>query len=361
MFGRGEVGRVRITQFLQADLWFLPVLALWFFTHNLSTTAILWLWAGWLAMTTVVSWRWVPVGRALSGRPGLVTVREILRFGLPLLPMIAGEWLFRLGDKYVLLLFKDMDAVANYTLCTNIAFIVYIAGATVLDALIPEFNRLRNRLSDGSVIALSSDGQLRAVFTLMLRYSFIVSVAGGAALALLGPSILRVLGGAKYGDAAGVLPWTAAIPFFFLISYVFTRILIAMDRSKAVGMLTACAAALNVALNVLLVRRYGGSGAAFATTVSLFLLALASGLVIRCWRWIDLREFMPVRGVIYTVVLAAGFHALQRFVANGILAVVGGIVWCGIWVFVLRLVSSADLRQLAFKSRSESDEGTQNV
>lgn len=361
MLGRNEVGRVRITQFLQADLWFLPVLALWLFTRNLSMTAILWLWVGWLALTTVVSWRWAPVVKALTGRSDAVSVREILRFGTPLLPMIAGEWLFRLGDKYVLILFKDMDTVANYTLCINIAFIVYIAGATALDTLIPEFNRLRNRLSDGSVIALSSDGQLRTVFTLMLRYSFILSVAGGAALALLGPSILGVLSSAKYGDAAGILPWTAAIPFFFLLSYVFTRALLAMDRSRAVGILTASAAALNIALNVLLVPGYGGVGAAFATTVSLIVLALASGAVIRCWRWVSLRELMPVRGAIYVVLLAGGFHALQTFVANGIVAVVGGIVWCGFWVFALRLVSGSDLRRLTFQSRDESGGGRQNA
>jgi O-antigen/teichoic acid export membrane protein len=349
MLGRSEVGRVRIMQFLQADLWFLPVLALWLITHDLSMTAILWLWVGWLILTTAVSWGWVPVARAIAGRADVVSVREILRFGAPLLPMIAGEWLFRLGDKYVLLLFKDMDTVANYTLCMNIAFIVYIAGATVLDTLIPELNRLRNRLSEGSVVALSNDGQLKTVFTLMLRYSFILSAGGGAALALLGPSILRVLSSAKYVDAAGILPWTAAIPFFFLLSYVFTRALLAMDRTRVVGALTAGAAILNVVLNVLLVPKHGGIGAALSTTVSLVALAIASGVVMRCWRWISLREFMPARGAVYLVALAVGFHTLQRFVADGIVVILGGVVWCAIWVFALRLISSADLRRLALK------------
>jgi O-antigen/teichoic acid export membrane protein len=347
LLGRGEIARVRISQVLYSDLWFLPVLAVAPFV-KVDISLVLWAWAGWLLLTIIATWRWVPVLSSLSSSVSAVPARVILRFGLPLMPMILGEWLFRLGDRYVLLGLRDLTAVANYSLCMNIALIVYIAGSSVLDILVPEFNKVRNRVAGVSLEEIVAVPRLRSLFTLMIRYAFLLSIVGGAALALLGPQILNVLSGPAFRDAAFILPWTAPAPFFFLVSVVFTRTLIAMERGKLVGFLTLSAAALNVGLNILFVPRWAERGAALATCLSLALLAVFTGHACRWWKWISWRELRAPGLLALGASAGAGFFVMTRYTGfDSLIVLLGAGLWSLLWIFVLRLISLTDMTMMS--------------
>ena len=104
-------------------------------------------WLLWLLLAAVFAHRWVGNDTAAGSKRSL-RIGEVLRFGAPLLPMTLGLALVGLGDRYLLLSLRDVEAVAQYTLALNIALIVFAAGAAVLDFFVPEFNKEFNRVAD---------------------------------------------------------------------------------------------------------------------------------------------------------------------------------------------------------------------
>lgn len=357
LLSRGQPLQYRATQFLYADVWFVP-LVLILLVHPLDLSGILWVWVGWLAFTIVVTWRLTPLGESFARGHADVRLREMVAFGVPLLPMVFGEWLFRLGDRFVVLSLLNPEALANYSLCMNISLIVYMVGLNLIALILPDFNRVRNTLPDQDLARPWTSPDLCNLFSLMLRYGIVFSLIGGVALFLVGPQILAVLSDPKFGDAAVIFPWAAPASLFFLVQAVFNRTLMAFDRSRLVGGITLACAFLNVILNLFLVPRMQERGAALATCLSLAVLALVSGLLVRAWRWIVWRELKPIRILLSTLLSAVGILAARHWIPdrNLLLLLVAG-AWCGAMIFATGVMKPADIRLLlAGKDRVPSDE-----
>ena len=284
LLARSSLVPFRVTQFFYSDFWFVSVVAVGVLIP-LTMPTIIWTWALWLLLVVAVTRRWFPAGAALRSRAEDSVLREILAFGVPLLPMIFGEWLFRLGDRYIVLAFLDIRSVANYTLCMNIAMIVYMVGLSLISLVLPEFNMVKNTTESGDPKTGWTSPRMRELFTLMLRYSLVLSLPGGIALFLVGSDILAVLSDPEFHDAAFIFPWAAPVSLFFLLQVVCNRTLMAFDRSRLVGSLTLAAAGINIGLNLWLVPILHERGAALATVMSLAFLACCSAWCIRAWRW----------------------------------------------------------------------------
>jgi O-antigen/teichoic acid export membrane protein len=336
----------RATQFLYADIWFLP-LVLILLVYPLHLAHILWVWVGWLALTILATWRLTPLTQAAERRHIDVRLRDMIAFGLPLLPMVFGEWLFRLGDRYVVITLLDPEALANYSLCMNIALIAYMIGLNMIALILPDFNRLKNTLTGDALTRPWQSAELRRIFSLMLRYSLVFSLVGGAALTLVGPHILLVLSDPKFLDAAVIFPWAAPASLFFLLQAVFNRTLMALDRSPLVGGLTLACAALNVGLNLVLVPHLQERGAALATGISLACLAGASGVCVQAWRWVDWAELKPLPILLSAALSAAGMYAArQALPQQNLLVVVGVGGWSALMIFAAGVMKLSDIRLL---------------
>ena len=307
LLGRAEILRMRLVQVGQNDLWFLA-LGLAGAGAFGSLTGSLSAWVSWLGLVTLVGMRRLP-WRAWRLAPAeTVPLSAIIRFGLPLLPTICGEALFRLADRYALLLWRDSATLADYTLCANISMIVYVVGASLMDLIIPHLFAHRNQSGTAGGPG-SPNPDMRRLFSLMLRYALGLSLVAGAGMLILHRDVLAVLSGPAYRDAAHLLPWTAGVPLFFLVSLVAGRGLVAMDRTRWLGGATLAAAGVNLLLNLLWVPRHGAIGAALANTASLALLTLALGRALGWRRWITVARLLPGR------ILGAGLTGAAWFLA----------------------------------------------
>ena len=129
-------------------------------------------WLLWLLVASVFAYRWVR-GDTDAGPKCSVRIGEVLRFGAPLMPMILGLPLVSLGEGYLLVSLRDVEVVAKYTLCLNIALIVYAVGTAVLDLFAREFNKECNRISGRDVPEFVASETMKLLFTIMLRYSLL--------------------------------------------------------------------------------------------------------------------------------------------------------------------------------------------
>lgn len=331
-YGCGQLARVRLLQLFQHDLWFLAIAGVGL-AAVLSFSLLLGIWTVWLgALCAAVI---IVTGRVRGDIAQAGSMREAVKYGLPLLPMIAGDILFRVADRYLILIYQNMTVVAEYTLCMNIAMIAVIVGASLLDIKIPALYAERNLIADGKISEPSSG--MAALFSVMLRLGLAIGIVAALVLVLFSDEVLRLLSGPAFHSSAPLLAWTAPVPILFLVSSVISRGLLTMDRSRLVGGTTLAAAVFNVLLSAYFIPRWGARGAALAITVSLFALSVVLGWELGVKRWIKRSSLKPFSLLVFAAFGAAAFHmlnilmpsefpAVARLAAGGLLAAVALVV-----------------------------------
>jgi O-antigen/teichoic acid export membrane protein len=351
---RAEWIRVRTLQLMWSDTWFLPILvAAAFMSITLNIVLIGWLL--WLLLASVFAYRWVG-GDTDAGATCSVRIGEVLRFGAPLLPMMLGLSLVFLGERYLLLSLRDVEAVAKYTLCLNIAFIVYAVGAAVLDLFLPEFNKEFNGASGRDVPEFIASERIQLLFTIMLRYSLLLALTGGLFLLLCGRQLLAIISQPDYSRAAQIVPFLASVPLFYLLWSLFNRILLARSNTHVIGLATLAIGAVNVGLNAVLIPRFGEIGCALALTISFALLAFFTGVYVQVWRWINWAWLKAGRLTMMVVVNGAGILLSRALLGERpLICVLVASTWCLTCVVALRLVDWDDWSRLESAPQAQAN------
>jgi O-antigen/teichoic acid export membrane protein len=276
---------------------------------------MLWIWVFWYLLTSFVTHRWMAMREVLRTTASRESVVEVLRFGWPLMPMIVGDLLTRVQDRYVLLGFTNIGTVACYTLSIGIAMIGVQMGDAALDLLVTEFFRIRNRIRSCALDVLSGEAALRFRFTVMVRYCMVLALGAGLAEIFLPEPIIRFMSSPEFLEAANILPWLAPMTAVYLLYIIFGRVLIALERTREMGWASFVTAFLNLGANFVLIPMWGPRGAAIAATLSMTVLATYLGCRIEFWRWIDWRAMRAPRlAALFVVgvcifVLVAGWPA----------------------------------------------------
>jgi O-antigen/teichoic acid export membrane protein len=353
LLARAEWMRVRVLQLIWSDSWFIPILIAAAFT-SVSLDIALAGWLVWLLLASVLAYRWVGTGTH-AARAYDLRIGEVVRFGAPLMPMMLGLSLIGFGERYLLALLQNVEAVAKYTLSFNIAFIVYVIGAAVLDLFVPEFNKACNRLSSGDALEATGSDAPRVLFTTMLRYLLLLALTGGLFLLLCGRQLVAIISQREYGGAAQIIPFLALVPLFYLLWTLFNRILLARGDTRVIGMATLAVTAIDVGLNVLLIPRLGEIGCALALTTSLSLLALFTGAYARGWRWMIWSRLKAGRLFAMAAINGIGIFLSQAMLGDhALICVVVASLWCAACILTLRLVHWDDWSALKFAPPQEA-------
>ncbi len=112
-------------------------------------------------------------------------------------------------------------------------------------------------------------GELKTIGRETLRYLFAALLPAAVAATVVGDRMLELLYGTQFSPAIGtltVLVW-AVIPYTWVRYHAY--VLVAIDQQRIDLLLNLAMSALNVALNLILIRDYGHLGAAIATLVSI--------------------------------------------------------------------------------------------
>lgn len=346
LMGRSQYAQSRLLMLLYADAWFLPLLGVMWFME-IHVRFMLWLWVVWLLASFVLALAYVGPRALLAQRPSRARLADILAFGIPLMPMVMGEWIFQMQDRWVLLAFTDLEAVANFTLCFNIAWVGATTGMSLLDLLVTEFYKARNRVRSTELSGLLNDAPLRKSFTLLLRYGLVLGVPIVLALWIGRVPVILLLSHSKFADVAPLMRWVAPIPFFYLLVVITGRTLVAMDRSKVVGVGTLCAAGLHLILSIVLTPILAERGVALAGNLAYASLALYLGFRGKVHRWIVWRELYVARLAVFALVTAAGLHLAMAWLPGfhlAALALGGGISLAA--MLGMGLVRTDDVRHL---------------
>jgi O-antigen/teichoic acid export membrane protein len=179
--------------------------------------------------------------------------REMNRFGMPLVPTALFLWVTNFSDRLFLARLADTTEVGLYSVG------VRIASAMVL--MITAF-----RLAwPAFAYSIHDDREARRTYAFVLTYVVLVTTWVATALALLSPWLVRWIAAPAFESASRVV---GPLAFAAVAFAGYIVVAIGVGRAKRTQfnwVVTGAAAAINIALNLLLIPPYGMMGAAIAT------------------------------------------------------------------------------------------------
>jgi O-antigen/teichoic acid export membrane protein len=168
--------------------------------------------------------------------------------------------------------FAGPDAVAVFGAAYRVLDLAVNMAVLVLSPLIP----VLSRSARAGVAALGAD--VSASVLLLLHLALPVLVA----MPVLAPWLVRLLYGAQYAGAAPVLDVLALVGFGVVFSLLASYALLALGVTHYAIWITGSSVIVNLALNAVLVPRFGAMGAAGAAVGSeVVLVALAGAALLR--------------------------------------------------------------------------------
>jgi O-antigen/teichoic acid export membrane protein len=298
-----------------------------------------------LAVTLVVVMRWGAFGmilaavattatialvflpwfvRALKARFRPRVLRDMLEFGLPLVPAGFAVWGFDLMDRYILRLYRSMDEVGLYSIGYRFGMVLALITMAFRTAW-PQVVFTQGK---------GDEATAKQFFAHTLTYYFVVTGFVALGIASLADDALRFLTPPAFHPAAGVVP---LIALSYTLQGSFIILEVGIDLKKRTGFIplfTGLAAALNLGLNLLLIPPYGMYGAAWATLAACLVVPTAYYLVnqklypIR-WQWGRIAMALLAAGTLFAAgkMIDTGRPALDAALRAALVLAYPGVLW----------------------------------
>jgi O-antigen/teichoic acid export membrane protein len=190
-------------------------------------------------------------------------LRQMNRFGLPLVPSGLALWTLNFSDRFLLAHMAGQDDVGRYSLGVRVASAIVLLLFAFRTAW-PAF-----------AYSIEDDREARRTYAFVLTYLLFAASWLALALGVLAPWLVRLLardsGFWEGADVVAPLAFAGA----FWGAYIVVAIGVGRTRRTQFNwVITGAAAALNVGLNLVLIPRYGIHGAA-ASAVAAFVVMFA--------------------------------------------------------------------------------------
>jgi O-antigen/teichoic acid export membrane protein len=223
-------------------------------------------------------------------------LRQMQRFGLPLVPSGLALWVVDFADRFLLLKLENTAEVGLYSV-----------GVRVTTAILLLLLALRTAWP-AFAYSIKDDREAKRTYSFVLTYVLFVSCWMSLALSVLAPWIVRALTRPTFYPGSRVVPILAFGATAFI---AFNVMSIGIGRAKKTQfnwVVTGVAAAVNIGLNFVLIPAYGMIGAAVATLVAYVVMFL--GMTVRA------QQVFPVpyqwRRITLVVAAAVGLTVLGK-------------------------------------------------
>lgn len=315
LLGCRQYWRARWVQLLWSDLWFLPLLVFLLGAGSVSAGRGAGIWVAWLVAVLLLTWRWVPIRKSLGVARRSPQMAAVFFAGMPILPVILGEWIFRLSGHYALLAYWDASAMAFYALAMNVALVGLVVGTPLVDMCGVELGHALGNLS-GTERGYASV-EARRVFSRGLRHLCAGLLPVALAMIFLPTEIIRLLASARFIDAAAYLPAVAVLPALLSLNLLLARMLMLLGKSRSVSGGAMVSGLAAVALCVILVPHFRINGAMMGIVLSCGLTVVFYAIRLRLWRWLDPVALGGWRTVLAMVAMGAAFPAAAALAVPG--------------------------------------------
>lgn len=221
---------------------------------------------------------WPRIASAIS--PGLV--KELLKFGLPFIPSGLASMTMELIDRYMLRGMKGLEVVGIYNAGYKLGLFMLLVVMAFKFAWQPFFLNLGREESRAkkNFAAILTYFLLVTSFLLLVVSFFVDDLVR---MDLFGVTIF----GPEFWSGTQVVPVVLLAYIMMGLYLIFLPGIYLKKKTKFVPLFTGAGAASNILGNLLLIPRWGMMGAAWATFLGYFVMALAL--------YVTVQKFYPVR------------------------------------------------------------------
>lgn len=234
-------------------------------------------------------------------------------------------------DVLLLGVFRTEAEVGWYAAAYKLFEVPIMFGWLAVQALLPLMSRLYQTSHDGLVL----------LFEKTLKYIWIVGLGVAILMAALSRPVVELLLPSEYEPAVRLLVVLGASLPFMVGCVLFGNLFIAMDVQARMARWSLASLAVNISLNLVLIRQFGVMGAAITTLVSeIFSFLLFYGFAAHFLRHVRMAE------VFLAPILVAAGVLLLLLVAEHYtspLAGLAGIVIYPVALYLARVISRDDL------------------
>lgn len=206
----------------------------------LGTAAAVWMLRSWVSPRHV---RWE-------------RLREMLRFAVPLIPAALAFWVVNLSDRYFVQYYASTTEVGLYAVGSALAAVVAMITNAFQQAWGP------------FALSIHKQDDAKQVYAHVLTIYMWLTCLASAALTILAPEALQLLATESYVGAADVVAFLTLSYVMIGLGYIASVGTAIVKTNAPTGVAVTVAAALNIALNIVLVPSLGKTGAAVATLIS---------------------------------------------------------------------------------------------
>lgn len=227
-------------------------------------------------------------------------LRQMVRFGLPLLPGVLSLFVINFSDRFFIQQFSDSHDLGIYSLGYKFGILLVVL---ITDPFFRIWNTQRYEIAgrpDGSIV-------IGRYFTYYL--AALTTLALG--LCLFSGSIIYFMADASFHASSAIIPLIAVSYIFQGIAGFATVGIMVTYKTRYILFANLVTAAVNIGLNAFLIRYWGIYGAAVSTIVSYaFLFALVATLSQRLYRirfeFLRLAKLVGFAGLV--AILGANIH-----------------------------------------------------
>lgn len=231
-------------------------------------------------------------------------------------PLMFTSLLFMLSlwtDSLLIGYFKDASTVGIFNAAGPIAFLVYQLPSSLMTIFLPIITDLK---------AKGDYAGVESIHKTISRWIFVTGLMAVAGMAIFSKELINLVFGHNYLLAS--IPLIILAFGYFINSFIFScqRILMAFDKTKLIFLDTIISFSLNITLAIILIPKYGLTGAAISTASSFVLLSIITLIQTRYLLKLKTFEMRYIRQAI-PVLLAAGLIFLLKDYFTGLLFIFG--------------------------------------
>ena len=188
-------------------------------------------------------------------------LKEVLHFGIPLIPSAVSMFLLNMSSQYFLQHYSGLKDVALYALAYRFSMII----ALMVSAF--QFSWA------SQLFEIAREENARGIFSRNFTRFYGVIILACILLNLLAKPMIRLMATPEYVDASRIVP-LLNLSYLFLGVFYYSSIGINLKKKTVFQSLYAVTGALvNLGLNLWLVPAHGIMGAAVANAISFFIMA----------------------------------------------------------------------------------------
>jgi O-antigen/teichoic acid export membrane protein len=267
--------------------------------------------------------------------PTFSHMKTYIKWGLPLVPNTSILWIIHTSDRYIVSYFLGVDAAGIYSAAYSIGQYALFVLAPLGIVLYPTIAR---HYDEGNL------NETRVYLKYSTKYLMMIAIPSAFGLSILAKPLLNILTTPQFLTGSTVVPFVAFGAVIFSFFQISVYIIHLVGKTKINVRLLGIAAALNIALNFLLIPRMGIVGAAVATLIAYGVLGILTLIVTRRYLKFDLSLSFIGKSIVSSSIMTFCIWAISpKTLVWVIISIISGVLIYFGMLFLVRGFSKSEI------------------